>query len=324
MSTVGLAIGAVVLAVGLVLIFLPLNYSSSQTFYSNYTNFSASGCGFVALQIIPVPTASYSLGGASITISWQVIGANNATAYLYPLSQAQQVQQSTGQGCGANALGSQTVYTSSDALTVTSLTPGNSYGLLYYLQNPNATSSAVATTWTGSMFLPYAELGIPLSVTGAVVLIIAVAISRPKPVQEEEVTEYPAGAPAENFELAPMLPPSPEPLVVEQRPVLPPSSPPPRALSAPPSEAFNAPAPSGPAWSARPVGRLGADRSSVVSQTQIAPGRPAIATAGESTSLPAPAEEESGGPEVGKCPRCRLSIPDESWAFCPRCRMELE
>ncbi len=333
LGTLGLVIGALALAMGLALILLPLDFQSASPQMVN--QFKASNGA--AILKIQVPNATFSLGGGSLTIQWATAATTPITAFLYTLSEGEWVW--AGNQPTTAALSSQSVPASQGSLSASSLHPGDWYALLLYENSTEVAS--VSVTWSGSLFLPYAELGIPLTGIGAIILVATIALSRPRPTPDEAATAYETTPESYAFASgtpmvmepalaspAPMLalesPPSDPsfssaPLAEPQAsPVLPPSSATAPKIVLPPDEP-----PPRRSWRATPLGRLGGGRSAVVPQTDLAPGRPLVATSPDAPKAGA-AAAPSGSGDPFKCPRCGLVIGDESWLFCPRCRAGLD
>ncbi|MDE1820018.1 MAG: hypothetical protein KGJ23_04170 [Euryarchaeota archaeon] len=332
-STVGLVLGALTLTVGLALVLLPLDFQSASPQTVNMFKTSNNA----AILRVQVPYANFSLGGGSLTVTWTTSTSTPVEGYLYPLAEGEAVW--SGAQPSAPALDEISTPQSDWSLKASSLSPGSWYALVLY-ENSNENAS-VAVTWSGSMELPYAELGVPLAGTGAIILVATVALSRPRPTQDDVSPTYASSPEAYAFaSTSPMvIEPTPAPVAAlptpEPRPAFS-ESPPMLALPSPSSSTSAAtppssatmskivlppdePPPARKGWRATPLGRLGGDRSAVAPQSELAPGRPKVAPGGggETATIPA-----AGG--AGTCPRCGLQIPEESWLFCPRCRAELE
>ncbi len=335
-STFGLILGAVILAVGLALVLLPLNFQSAEPTAMNQFQHS-NGAAILRIQ---VPYANFSLGGASLTVQWTTATSTPVTGFLYPLTEGEVVW--SGGPASTPPLDEVIQPQSAGTLTGSDLHPGNWYAVLLF--ESSSENANVSVTWSGSMFLPYAELGIPLTAAGGVFLVGTVALSRPRPAEEEPSSTYNYDAGGTAYVNPPLLAPEPTPVLASPVPraalpapsysraeaTYPSSSTSGSSIVLPPDEA---PAPRR-TWRATPISRPGmgggasgypADRVGPRQRTRenekgpTSGGGPA-----ESSSSWSPAASPFPSPGLGICARCRLEIGDESWVFCPRCRNPLE
>lgn len=339
-STAGLAIGAVILAVGLVLVLLPQNYSGSATLLDSPTvdDYRPIGNNSVALVTIPVVSADLSVGGASLTVSYIVQGGMAINAFLFTSTLGAEVWDGT-QGTQGNItwVGGQPSGTLTDPQPVT---PGGQYDAIFIV--PDHGEPTISVSWSGAVQFPYAYSGIPLVIAGAIILVAVVSVLPPKANREEYPGSQAPSPEAYVYETPVVVVDSPPPALAalpSPGPQEYTSSTPPAALPSPPP----APAPPPqfaprssaaastthkPLWKATPLHRA--------SDSEISPShslfrRPAVATPsptapGSVSAAPTPpfaAASGSSGDGENKCPRCRLAIGDANWAFCPRCRTEL-
>lgn len=325
LSTVGLAIGAVILAVGLVLVLLPQDFSGSATVPPLQTYYRVLGDHNVGLVTIPVVGANLAIGGASLTITYMISNNTPAAAYLYT--------QIAGEGVYDGAQGQVPNITwaggaTSGSLTDSGASPGVDYVVLFYA--PNGTTPTISVSWNGAVDFPYAYAGIPLVIAGAIILVAVVSFLPQKP---EPAFDSGAGVPVQEAYIyeSPMVmvdtPPAaalPAPADMDYSPV--PTPPPqfaPRPSASPPVASPPAPEHKGH-WKPIPLHRSTDSESSPSHHlfhrsavSSSATSTPPAATTGVATAA-APVAGDGR-----KCPRCRLPVGDASWAFCPRCRMEL-
>lgn len=340
--TVALAFAAVMLAVGLVLVLLPQDYSgtASVMYYppsSPMDDFKVTpGGGLMGFVNVSSISAPLSIGGASLNVQFSVASGETASAYLFPYYLAAEVWTSGAVGAQDTPLATPIVNQTSGTLSFSAASPGTTYGVIF-TEEPSETAN-ISLSWGGSIFFPYAELGIPLALAGAIVLIGVVASLPSRP----EGEEYPAS----QMEMGAGYPAEPAPMIIAG-PVtptmtggLPPAALPPATLSQyslPPSVAPPAPTPAPalttyapPASSSSGVvrpGRTDPDTSPGITSPGVPGGsawRPSPLRRPATVPTEAPGRTADLGADTGrKCPRCRLTVAEESWAFCPRCRMEL-
>jgi hypothetical protein len=328
LTTAGLLLGAVVLAVGLVLVLLPLNYSGNAQLPGvpcsvGQCYYHPCGDGNYGLVTVQVTAADLSFGGATLTINFDA-GGTDVDAFLYSGGDGAAVQDCTpGSAQSIDSLNNVT----SGTLTDAQATPGDSYAAIFVA--PTGFTPWINLTWSGSVNFPYAYVGVPLVVAGAVIM-IAVVLSLPQkqepfdqagegvPMREAYIYETPTivvDSPPSSSTTAP----SPGLSTYSSPP------PPPRFAPRPAALGSGAPAPRSSRWRAIPLHRsVDADSSPARAPQPLGLTSPPTSSSGATEAVPTPSLAASASGDGGpKCPRCRLPVGDPTWAFCPRCKTEL-
>lgn len=332
-TTAGLLLGTIILAIGLVLVLLPQDFSGQGTISTpDYEPNGNGGAGSEMLGSIQIAviSADLSFGGASLNVNFNT-GGVLVNASLYTSTAGAAVwAKSPG---NALSIASLTDVSTGD-LVDNGAIPGDQYYAIFVV--PGNSTPTIQVTWNGAVDFPYAYLGVPLVIAGAVVMIAVVSVLPPRSdapdqqgsgvaMQEAYVYESPpvilegppsSSAPPPSPSLASLPSPSSSQSAPNPDAYPPPSSPAPQFAARP------APVRKGP-WRAIPL-RRSVDSDSSPARSPLA--RAPLQTAASPSIRPTEPAAASAPPSADagtKCPRCRLAIGDGSWAFCPRCRTEL-